>query len=434
MTDLDLAARMPARPTRRARVVPSGARPAHVPALDGLRGLAIAGVLLFHTDHLGGGFLGVDLFFVLSGFLITGLLLREATTGKVSLVSFWGRRVRRLFPALAVLLAAVALGVWGLQRAQVPGAGPDLVRTTLADGLWSQLDLVNWHLLAQDASYWDALGQARVFEHLWSIAVEEQTYVAWPLLVAAIVVVARRRAPDTTTVHAAVLVVAAGLAAASLAAMIVVHDPADPTRAYTGTDTRAFSLLLGAAAATSPARRALRRLTRAHRGATATAITALAAGVLGSWLVADGPTTPGLFTGGLFAHALACTALVGICAEASAEPPASTPVAVRLLASRPLRWLGGVSYSLYLWHWPVVVLLPLLVGTALPAWASTPLVVGTSLALAVASKRLVEDPVRFRARWARGRRGAVVLAVASAALLALWFGLPGPQAPHVETF
>src|SRR5687768_4596732 len=114
-------------------------------ALDGLRGVAILGVLLFHTGHLPGGFLGVDLFFALSGYLITDLLLREiSATGTVSLVAFWGRRIRRLLPALAVMLAAVALVV----RAVGP---PDLVRTTRSDGPWVQLNLINWHLLAESA-------------------------------------------------------------------------------------------------------------------------------------------------------------------------------------------------------------------------------------------------------------------------------------------
>jgi peptidoglycan/LPS O-acetylase OafA/YrhL len=154
----------------------AGRRKPHLPALDGLRGVAILGVLLFHTGHLSGGFLGVDLFFALSGYLITDLLLREiAATGGVSLPAFWGRRIRRLMPALAVMLTSVTLLVWAV-------GPPDLVRTTLSDGPWVQVDLVNWHLLAESASYWDRSGPTRVFEHLWSIAVEEQFYLVWPVL------------------------------------------------------------------------------------------------------------------------------------------------------------------------------------------------------------------------------------------------------------
>src|SRR6476469_10968331 len=163
----------------RAQPTPQAVRHGqHLPALDGLRGVAIVGVLLFHTGYLAGGFLGVDLFFALSGYLITDQLLREAeSTGTVSLVAFWGRRARRLLPALATMLAGVALLVWWV-------GPPDLVRTTVADGPWVQLNLVNWHLLAESAGYWDRFGAARVFEHLWSIAVEEQFYLVWPVLVA----------------------------------------------------------------------------------------------------------------------------------------------------------------------------------------------------------------------------------------------------------
>jgi peptidoglycan/LPS O-acetylase OafA/YrhL len=231
--------------TRRAArqiSLPSG----HLPALEGLRGLAIFGVLLFHTGHLDGGFLGVDLFFALSGYLITGLLLREVNaTGDLSLVRFWGRRLRRLLPALAVVLVVVTLVVWTT-------SSDDLVRTTLADGPWVQANLYNWHLLAESASYWDGFGAQRVFDHLWSIAVEEQFYVVWPVLVLCLCRLGGR-------VERRVALVALALSGASLIAMIALYDAADPTRAYIGTDTRAFSLLLGAAAATVPVKRLVDR-------------------------------------------------------------------------------------------------------------------------------------------------------------------------------
>ncbi|MET0131951.1 MAG: acyltransferase, partial [Kibdelosporangium sp.] len=212
-------------------------RKARSPALDGLRGVAILGVLLFHSGQLSGGFLGVDLFFALSGYLISDLLLREiAVTGVVSLVAFWGRRIRRLLPALATMLAGVTVVVW------VVGS-PDLVRTTLADGPWVQLNVVNWHLLAESAGYWDRFGSARVFEHLWSIAVEEQFYLVWPVLLLIIAKCGNR-------VDSRVAVVAALGSAASLVLMISLVDSVDPSRVYTGTDTRAFSLLLGAMVAT----------------------------------------------------------------------------------------------------------------------------------------------------------------------------------------
>ena len=377
----------------------------YTPALDGLRGLAILGVLLFHTGHLPGGFLGVDLFFALSGYLITDLLLRETdATGTVSLVAFWGRRVRRLLPALAAVLAAVTVLVWAL-------APPDLVRTTLADGPWVPANLVNWHLLAESASYWDRFGPGRVFEHLWSIAVEEQFYLVWPVV---LLLVARLR----RRVHVRVAVIAILASAASLALMITLADPADPTRVYTGTDTRAFSLLLGALVATRPVRAALARVgTRA-----AGAVLAVAAAGLGvTWLFADGTTARWLYHGGLFGYALAAALLIGLCAQAP-----DTPVA-RALAWRPLRHLGLVSYSLYLWHWPVFVLLSPRRG-----WAWTVAACAVAIGLAVLSKYLVEDPIRFRARWARGRSGLLAFAALMIGLAAVWVALPAPAPPTVD--
>ena len=381
----------------------------HLPALDGLRGVAIAGVLLFHTGYLDGGFLGVDLFFALSGYLITDLLLREVErTGTVSLVSFWGRRIRRLLPALSVMLASIATLVWAF-------APPETVRTTLSDGPWVQANLVNWHLLAESAGYWDRFGPERVFEHLWSIAVEEQFYLVWPLVVVALALLVRR-------IHISVALTAVLASAASLALMVALFNEADPSRVYTGTDTRAFSLLLGAAVATGPVKGALARIGPRPAGAAAGV---LVAGLAAVWALADGEGSPWLFKGGLAAHALASALLIGLCAAAG-----RTPVS-RVLAWLPLRWLGLISYSLYLWHWPVIALLsPERTGLEGTGWALFVCVV--SIWAAVLSKYLVEDPIRFRARWARGKSGFAVFAAVMAALALLWFALPEPPAPTID--
>ena len=392
---------------------PAGGRRPHLAALDGLRGVAILGVLLFHTGHLPGGFLGVDLFFALSGYLITGLLLREAgTAGSVSLVAFWGRRARRLMPALATMLAVVTVAVW-------MAAPPDLVRTTLADGPWVQADLVNWHLLAESAAYWDRFGPDRVFEHLWSIAVEEQFYLVWPVV---LLVIARCGRAGGSGLERRVAIAAALVSAVSLGLMLALVSPADPTRVYTGTDTRAFSLLLGALVATRPVGAVLDR-TAGNRADAVTALPAICVGVM--WLGVSGVHASWLYTGGLFAHSLAAALLVGLCARA----PRS--VVARVLAWPPLRWLGLISYSLYLWHWPVLVL----ASTWLPGaggWARTALVCAVSVALAVLSKYLVEDPIRFHAGWSRGRRGLLAFIVLMAGLAALWVVLPAPAAPAID--
>nr|WP_042194025.1 acyltransferase [Kibdelosporangium sp. MJ126-NF4]CEL21029.1 acyltransferase family protein [Kibdelosporangium sp. MJ126-NF4]CTQ95457.1 acyltransferase family protein [Kibdelosporangium sp. MJ126-NF4] len=383
-------------------------RKAHLPALDGLRGVAILGVLLFHTGQLPGGFLGVDLFFALSGYLITDLLLREAeTTGAVSLVAFWGRRIRRLLPALAVMLAGVTVVVWAV-------GSPDMVRTTLADGPWVQVNVVNWHLLAESSSYWDRFGQARVFEHLWSIAVEEQFYLVWPVL---LMILAR----SGQRMDRQVAVVAVLASAASLVLMITLVDSADPTRVYIGTDTRAFSLLLGAMVATRPVRAVLSRVAGRWAGVM---VALLAFGLGTAWVLVDGAGSVWLFTGGLFAHSLASALLIGLCAQAPQAPQA---LVVKALAWQPIRWLGLISYSLYLWHWPVFVLLSPQRG-----WFQTVVALAVSIGVAALSKYLVEDPIRFRATWARGRSGLVALAALMIGLAVLWVALPAPAPATID--
>jgi peptidoglycan/LPS O-acetylase OafA/YrhL len=380
-----------------------------VAALDGLRGTAILAVLLFHTGHLSGGFLGVDLFFALSGYLITDLLLREiAATGAVSLIAFWGRRVRRLLPALSVMLVGVSLLV------QVVGT-PDLIRTTRSDGPWVQANLINWHLLAESAGYWDRFGQTRVFEHLWSIAVEEQFYLVWPVLVLVLARYGRR--PERS-----VAVLAAAASVASLTLMITLVSSADPTRVYTGTDTRAFSLLLGALLATPPVRERLAQAVDPLAGAV---LALLAVGIATAWVLVDGTHSVWLFTGGLFLHSLAAAALIGLCVHAP-----QTAVA-KALTWQPLRWLGLISYSVYLWHWPIVVLLSTR-QPALDEWITTAIVCTASVILGALSKYLVEDPIRFRVGWARGRRGLLAFVAVMIGLAVLWLVLPAPAPVTID--
>lgn len=413
------------------RVRPSirsvAAAPTRIPSLDGLRGIAVAAVVLFHLGYLPGGLLGVDLFFVLSGCLITGLLLHEVqATSRLSLMAFWGRRIRRLFPAVAVVLALTAGAVWLLARSEYAQVDHGMASTTAADGLWAQLNLANWHLLAENASYWEALGQRRVFEHLWSIAVEEQFYLVWPLVIAAAAWGVARIRPRTRRADEAVLAIALALAAASVLVMAALVDAVDTTRVYVGTDTRAFSLLLGAAAATAPARAMFDRAVAALRRSIGGVIGALAAGIGVVWALTDGPQSAWLFPGGLVAHAGACAALIGLCAAVTRAGSA-----VRVFDHRALTWLGGVSYSLYLWHWPVIVLLPRTTGPG-GHLAHAAAAIALSVGLAAATKRLVEDPIRWRARWARTRFGVIALIVASIALVAVWALLPISSAPAID--
>ena len=225
---------------------------AHIAALDGLRGLAVIAVLFFHAGKLQGGFLGVDLFFALSGFLITSLLLTEVDLiGRVRLVAFWGRRFRRLLPAVLLLLVAVT--VITTVVASVPERA-----ATLNDGPWAQAYVANWHAIAGHRDYWASFELPRMFGHLWSLAIEEQFYLVWPMVVGLIAWRSRH-------VHRTVIVVCIVASLASLLWMIRLFDPADPTRVYIGTDTRASSLLLGALFAAAPLRSAAMRFTAATR-------------------------------------------------------------------------------------------------------------------------------------------------------------------------
>ena len=379
----------------------------HIAALDGLRGLAVVAVLFFHAGKLQGGFLGVDLFFALSGFLITSLLLTEVDLiGRVRLVAFWGRRFRRLLPAVLLLLVAVT--VITTLVASVPERA-----ATLNDGPWAQAYVANWHTIAGHRDYWASFELPRMFGHLWSLAIEEQFYLVWPVVVGLIAWRSRH-------VHRTVIVVCIVASLASLLWMIRLFDPADPTRVYIGTDTRASSLLLGALFAAAPLRSAAMRFT-ARIGH---AFSWTAAGILGIiglfWFMTNGPSSTWLFHGGLFVHSLLSALLVAGCA---ARPEAT---ASRWIGWGPLRVTGVLSYSLYLWHWPVYALLSSQ-RTGMSGWPLIALRVAVAFAAAAISKVVVEDPVRFRATWARGRHGVVTLGCVSLAVAVFWVVVPHPH-------
>jgi peptidoglycan/LPS O-acetylase OafA/YrhL len=360
--------------------------------LDGLRAVAVAAVVLFHLTSgvLPGGYLGVDLFMVLSGYLITGILLDERSrTGSVRLARFWARRFRRLVPALVALLAVVA--VW------VDRGFRDLAPTVRGQGLAALGYVANWKLVADGVSYAALQDPPSPLLHLWSLAVEEQFYVLWPPLVVLVLARARGRRD--------LLVLAALGAAASAVAMAWWFDPAtDPLRLYYGTDTRAHTFLVGALTAV---------LVRRHPGAVAAPATRyLGAGALLAVVVAFRLGSEGAWTyrGGFLAFALVA---------AIAVVAATVPGPVRWLLDRPgLRVVGRTSYGIYLWHWPVIVLLREedlgFGGARLLAVRLAALVAATTI-----SWRLVERPAATAGRRALVLAGAAGVLVAAGALLAL---------------
>jgi peptidoglycan/LPS O-acetylase OafA/YrhL len=349
----------------------------HWPALDGVRAVAVVAVVLYHArpQWVRGGFLGVDVFFVLSGFLITSLLLREhRESGRVRLRSFWMRRARRLLPALYLLLGAVLV----VELLAHLGAVTQLRWDALAALGYAN----NWFLLAHQQSYFVAFAAPDALQHLWSLAVEEQFYVLWPL-VAALGLLRRRRALWFVLGAAAVSTLLSGL----------LFDPhGDPSRVYYGTDTHSAGLLVGAGLALLYVRawpRASRvvepsgRTVRLVCGAGVASLLALLAAFA---LLAE--TQPLVYRGGLLVVALCSACLVGAVLH-----PAGRRLAA-VLAWRPLRWVGVRSYGIYLWHWPVLVLTS---PHGNPGDATVPRVllqVAASVALAALSFRWLETPIR----------------------------------------
>ena len=400
--------------------IQSGQR--YMPGLDGLRALAVLAVIAYHL-HLGwapGGMLGVGVFFTLSGYLITDLLLgQHETTGTLQLADFWRRRARRLLPALSVLLAVVTAWVTLLDRPQL---------SALRGVVLAAVGYVtNWWLIAQHSSYFAQFGPPSPLGHLWSLAVEEQFYLVWPWLLWLGLRWTRGR-PGTRSRLAAATALLAALSAIEMATL---YRPGyDPTRIYDGSDTRAFALLIGAALAfVWPSRHLRGGITRgARRILDGAGVTGLA--VIVGLICCTNEYSAFLYRGGMVLLSLATALVVG-----TAASPASR--IGRALGWGPLRWLGVRSYGIYLWHYPIIVLTTPASGRdtlARGAWQ-----VAASIGVAELSWRYIEEPVRRgaigrcltrarAARWdlrAAGRRVWIPAAGAGVVCVLAGAGLTG---------
>ncbi|MGH9224284.1 MAG: acyltransferase family protein, partial [Acidimicrobiales bacterium] len=366
----------PPRPVAPSRAPAAPARLGYRPALDGVRALAVVAVFAYHAG-LGwarAGFFGVDVFFVLSGYLITALLLTERRReGRIDLLRFWGRRARRLLPAVLVLLAAMAVAI--------PVLAPEQAYRLRGD-LGAALGYVsNWRLIFGEESYFQAVGRPPVLQHLWSLAVEEQFYLLWPPVVA----VALHRRPYRKLTRAVLVG-----AVVSTVLMAVLFVPwTDPSRVYYGTDTRAAALLIGAALACATTRWQLVDSVRLGSRRLLELVGLLGLAGL-AWAVSNvNEFDPRLYRGGFLAVAVLAAGLVATAARPGRPGPIGT-----VLGIRPLVWLGQRSYGVYLWFWPVMMFTRPHRDVSLTGLPLLGLRAGLTLAIAALSFRLVERPIR----------------------------------------
>ncbi len=330
MAQTDRIAGAPATSPRRTRI-------GYLPGLDGLRGVAVAAVFLHHAEVLDGGFLGVDVFFVISGFLITSLAITEIeSTGRLRLGAFWARRARRLLPALFALCAGVV--VWSAASGESLDSLPREVLATVAY-------VANWDRLREGYEYFAAYEQPSLLEHTWSLAIEEQFYVVWPLIVTLVAVAAARSGRSVRGLLGATAI-AAAVASAGWSWWLAA-DGALLNRLYFGTDTRGVGLAIGCAAACLLARG--EQTGQRTVGAVGSTIAIGAGAVLAVMMVTVDGRERWLYEWGF---PLAAVASIILVVGAIGAGPLATA-----LSMRPLVALGRVSYGVYLWHWPVIVVL-----------------------------------------------------------------------------
>jgi peptidoglycan/LPS O-acetylase OafA/YrhL len=390
---------------------PQDSRFPYLPGIDALRALAVLAVFFYHSGvgWMPGGFLGVDLFFVISGYLITSLLLREFRAGgAINLGRFWLRRAKRLLPAVGVMIAVTMIVAAIVE--------PDRVVALRGDALASLAYFANWHFIFSGQSYFEQFQRPSLFTHLWSLSVEEQFYLFWPLIFAAgMKLFGRGRL---------LLGVLAGALGSVALAWILFNPGSDASRVYYGTDTHAVGLLAGVALAMVWSPIELRRRRSGPLvGPILDAIGVLALGyvVLSFLHVHDYDLA--LYHGGYLWLAIVVALLLAVMAHPAARLGT-------LVGRAPLLWLGLRSYSFYLWHWPVLALTRPGVDVELPRGVLIPLQLAFVLLLADLSYRFVEVPFRGRVRlrglpegWTGVARPALLVAVLAVVAVIGWSGL-----------
>jgi peptidoglycan/LPS O-acetylase OafA/YrhL len=388
-----------------------GSNLSYIPALDGVRGLAIIVIMGYHGGvfFTSGGFYGVDAFFTLSGFLITSLLIAEwHQTATIRLRLFWARRARRLLPALLVMVLAVTLYCAFL----VPSGTYPHIRS---DGIAALFYFANWHFIAAGSNYFAQSAPTSPLTHTWSLAVEEQFYLVWPLIVLGVVKLWRSKL--------ALLLLCIAGALASAIEMGYLYSPGDVNRLYYGTDTRAQALLIGSGLAVALSMWSDRPersggdsawAARSPSGRAFLLVLGLA-GLAGSvvlWTTVSS-NDPLAYRGGFFLVALATAAILlsVVCSPRS--------LLARALASWPMRNVGKISYGLYLWYYPMVIYIDH-ARTGLTGYPLFFVRGAATLTVAVASFYIVESPIRRRTIL-RGWRGVMAPPVAVGAVVIALF-------------
>ena len=416
-------------PARSAQQAPTSSRARWwIEGLDGWRALAIVAVLIFHLrpETLPGGFIGVDVFFVISGFLITTLLVRELNkNGKVDLPRFWVRRARRLLPALFTVVTISTVAAFFAGGDLLVGIGRHILGALTFSN--------NWVEISVGADYFEA-ATPNLFMNFWSLAVEEQFYLLWPLLAILIMAFLPRGRSRVRLL--------AGAALISAIAMAAWYTPEATTRVYYGTDTHAFGLLAGAALAFAMAAPDLTFFDtpRWQRLRVPLALGGLA--VVVTLMLTTGGESAFTYRGGLVLASLATACMV-------AALPGEENRLTAVLTARPVEWVGQRSYGIYLWHWPAI----LIVDAAWPAaapdsvswWVSRAVALGVTLALAAWSFTHIENPIRrdgFKAAARRVRtwwgsiaprgRGVVALAAGTFTVLLLTAVISAPTHSTLE--
>lgn len=361
----------PVKPTKRM----------NVDALDGLRTLAIISVIFYHLgfNWYKGGLLGVTIFFVLSGYLITGILINEiGTSGKINLKRFWIHRVRRLFPAICIVVVAVALLCILFNHLLLTKMKPDIIPSLV----WMQ----NWWYILRDMSYFESLGAPSPLVHFWSLAIEEQFYLIWPL----VLIGAYKLGFNNKLIRR----ICVGLAVLSALAMVIMYNPnADPTRVYYGTDTRAFSLLIGAWLAyvwpwhnLESGIAPLRKLSTKHFDI----IGGVSLGALILIMIFVDGLSPAMYYGVLFLTSLLSAAIIATLVVPDSQ-------LAKVFAFKPLVWVGKRSYGMYLWHLPIILLLVSALNVnGDEIWFGI-LVIAIVIAVSALQYKYIENPIRKKA-------------------------------------